>query len=68
MCGETQSAQSRAHKHAIKVNFIELTFLKRNQRLLTFVLGLAAFFEVLDPACLFVICVKIHIFLEAQRC
>ncbi len=71
MCGETQSAQSRAHKHAIKVNFIEITFLKRNQRLLTFVLcflWFSRFYEEFDPGCLFVICVKFHIFLEAQRC
>lgn len=36
MCGETQSAQHRAHKHTIKVNFIEITFSKHNQKLLTF--------------------------------
>lgn len=72
MCGDPHSAQRRAHKHAIKVNFIEITFSKHSRRLLTFVRfvfgTLAAFCEELDLGYLFVICVKFHIFLEAQHC
>lgn len=36
MCGETQTAQSRAHKHSIKANFIETAFPEHS--LSTFVL------------------------------
>jgi len=66
MCRETQSAESRAHKPAIKVNFIEITFSKPNQRLLTFGLCLwrrSFFCTEPDLGCLFAICVKFHIFL-----
>lgn len=64
MCEETQSAQSRARKHAIKVSFIET-------RLLTYMLCFwycSYFFKELDSGCLFIICVRFHIFLEAQCC
>lgn len=62
-CRETQSAQSRGRKHAIKVHFIEITLLKVQSQ--TF--DLCALFLVAPRfLCLFVICVKFHIFLEAQ--
>lgn len=66
MCGATQSARKRA----VKVNFKEITFLKPNQRLWTFFCALVfpMVYPLFDPGCLFVICVKTHIFLEAQCC
>lgn len=66
MRGETQSACKRA----VKVNFKEITFLKPNQRLWTFFCALVfpMVYPLFDPGCLFVICVKTHIFLEAQCC
>lgn len=54
MCGETQSAQSRAHKLAIKVNFIEITLFKAQSATFDlcalFFCGSAAFVRSLIPA------------------